>query len=71
MRNEVYILAKSCRSGAARVSIPARQACVRCVDIIGTEPQMAQVDLAVVRRAQFQLEVRPGSTTTAKCSERN
>ena len=36
------------------------KACVRRVDIVGTKPEMAQMDFAVVRRAQLQLEVGAG-----------
>ena len=66
MRNEVYIraiMSIRCRTGLHSRCHKAR---VRCVDIVGTEPQMAQVDLAVVRRAQFQLEVGAGVNDHSK-----
>jgi hypothetical protein len=62
----VYIRAKCCRCGAALACIPAATGPACAVDIVSTKPQMAQVDVTIVRRAQLQFEIGAGVNDHSK-----
>jgi hypothetical protein len=57
------ILSMRCRTG---LHARCDKACVRRVDIVATKPQMAQVNFAIVRRAQLQLEIGAGVNDHSK-----